>query len=174
MTAAQPFFTGGLDEHATRNFSELQGLFMKAPIPESVLVLNGSPKGRLLSLRYFDNGLPHSMVAALARLGVFPWDGKDFRATTEYAGQGVNRIKLILPSFKLFSFFTRIGPSAIDGRPCILLDYDQPGNPWFVRRVRDELREVAPGLFLGSTMVKVRSGEVEMVLWFGIDSHHQA
>jgi hypothetical protein len=39
------------------------------------------------------------------------------------------------------------GPSWHDGRPCIVLDYSR--TSWVARMVRDEIREVAPGLFLG-------------------------
>lgn len=173
MTAAPNFVATSLEELSTRSFAELEQMYLQAPLPESVLVLNGRPKGKMLAVRYLDNGLPHSLIAAFARLGVFPWNGKSFDASTEYAGQGANRIKLIFPQLKLFTFYTRIQPSAIDGRPCILLDYDQPTNPWFIRRIRDELREVANGLFLGPAMARLKDGQAETVLWFGIDTNQQ-
>jgi hypothetical protein len=170
MTAA-PLLAGcSLEDLAHRSFAELEALYLGAPEPVSLLMLNGTPRGRMLAVRYLDNGLPHGFIAAIARLGVFPWEGKSFDASTAHAGQGSNRIKLFKPTLNLFTFFSRIDASAIDGRPCILLDYDQPGNPWVVRRIRDELREVAPGLFLGPAMVKLRSGLAETILWFGIDN----
>lgn len=170
MTAA-PLLAGcTLDNLARRSFAELEQFYLMAPEPDSVLVLNGNPKGRMLAVRYLDNGLPHSMIAAIARLGVFPWDGKSFEATTEDAGKGANRIRLLRPTLNMFTFYTRLESSSIDGRTCILLDYDQPGNPWVVRRIRDELREVAPGLFLGPVLAKLRNGVAEPILWFGIDT----
>jgi hypothetical protein len=39
------------------------------------------------------------------------------------------------------------GPSWLDGKPSIIMDYSQTSHVW--RDVRDELREVAPGLYLG-------------------------
>lgn len=39
------------------------------------------------------------------------------------------------------------GPSWHDGRPCIVLDYSR--TSWVARWIRDEIREIAPGLFLG-------------------------
>ena len=39
------------------------------------------------------------------------------------------------------------GPSWHDGRPCIVLDYSRTSR--VARMIRDEIREVAPGLFLG-------------------------
>ncbi len=170
MTAAPLIPAHTLESLARRGCDELQALYLSAPEPGNVLVLNGTPKGRMLAVRYLDNGLPHSLISAVARLGVFPWDGKSFEATTENAGQGSSRIRLIRPTLKLFTFYTRISESAIDGRPCILLDYDQPENPWVVRRIRDELREIAPGLFMGPMMARLRNGLAEPVLWFGIDN----
>lgn len=170
MTAGSLVEGCTLENLARRSFAELEQIYLSAPDPESVLVLNGNPKGRLLAVRYLDNGLPHSMIAAIARLGVFPWDGKSFEATTESAGKGANRIRIVRPTLNLFTFYTRIGPSVVDGRPCILMDYDQPGNPWIVRQIRDELREVSPGLFLGPAMARLRRGQVETILWFGIDN----
>ncbi|RZU46702.1 hypothetical protein EV700_1083 [Fluviicoccus keumensis] len=170
MTAA-PLLAGcTLEDLARRSFAELEEVYLGAPEPVSVVSLNGSPKGRMLAVRYLDNGLPHSFIAAIARLGVFPWEGKSFEATADHAGQGSNRIKLLKPTLNLFTFASRIDTSAIDGRRCIVLDYDLPGNPWVVQRIRDELREVSPGLFLGPAMVKVRRGAAETILWFGIDS----
>lgn len=170
MTAV-PLLAGcTLEDLARRSFAELEEMYIGAPAPSSVLMLNGEPKGRMLAVRYLDNGLPHSLIAAIARLGVFPWDGKSFEATTEYAGSGSNRIKLLRPTLSLFTFYTRIESSVIDGRPCILLDYDQPGNPWVIRRIRDELREVAPGIFIGPAMARLRNGQPETFLWFGIDN----
>ncbi len=171
MTAASLLLGCTLENLARRSFAELEALYLGAPEPYTVLVLNGAPKGRMLAVRYLDNGLPHSLIAAVARLGVFPWDGKTFEATTEYAGKGTNRIKLFRPTLTLFTFYTRIEASAVDGRPCILLDYDQPGNPWIIRRIRDELREVAPGIFLGPAMARLKNGQAETILWFGIDNN---
>jgi hypothetical protein len=40
-----------------------------------------------------------------------------------------------------------VGPSWIDGRPCIIMEY-APGTALFAN-MHDELREIAPGLYLG-------------------------
>jgi hypothetical protein len=39
------------------------------------------------------------------------------------------------------------GPSSLDGRPAIILDYCGMSHVW--RDVRDEIREVCPGVYLG-------------------------
>ena len=51
------------------------------------------------------------------------------------------------------TFGTQIAPSALDGRPALVLDYAQLGHGdglWGnVMGMRDELREIAPGVLLG-------------------------
>ena len=51
-----------------------------------------------------------------------------------------------------------------------MLDYEQPGNPWFIRQIHDELREVAPGLFVGPAMWKRSEADPVNVLWFALDA----
>jgi hypothetical protein len=38
-----------------------------------------------------------------------------------------------------------------DGEPCVVLDYSR--TSWVARRIRDEIREVSPGVFLGLVFV---------------------
>ena len=40
-----------------------------------------------------------------------------------------------------------LGPSWLDGKPSLIMDYCGTSHVW--RDVRDEVREVAPGLFVG-------------------------
>jgi hypothetical protein len=69
----------------------------------------------------------------------------------------------------LFPFNTSFGPSALDGKPTLILDYDLDVNPGYIRRIHDEIREVAEGLFLGPAMWKSRTDR-SLVLWFALDS----
>ena len=71
---------------------------------------------------------------------------------------------------RLFPFETSFGPSALDGQPTLILDYDLDVNPGFIRRIHDEIREVAPGLFLGPAMWKGRGDARTLVLWFALDA----
>jgi hypothetical protein len=45
-------------------------------------------------------------------------------------------------------------PSLQDGGPCIVLDYSR--TSWVARLVRDELREISPGLFVGLLRLRRR------------------
>ncbi|MFZ5604130.1 MAG: hypothetical protein ACOY7J_16900 [Pseudomonadota bacterium] len=158
-----------LDDLSTMTVDELDALYRAGSMPASFKALNGTPKGRMLAIRGVDKTFLFSPITAFSKLSLFPWDGKSFNATSDTTGDGINRINL-LAQLNWFPFKTRIEPSVIDGKDCIYLDYEQPGNPFFIAKIRDELREVAPGLFLGPAMWKTGKSSAELVLWFAIDT----
>jgi hypothetical protein len=110
-------------------------------------------------------------VRALAASPRFVWDGKTFSARSEEEGSGINRIRIpgALGRQDLFPFHTSFGASALDGDPTLILDYDLPQNPPWIRKIHDEIREVGPGLFLGPAMWKSASGATTL-LWFALDT----
>ena len=79
-------------------------------------------------------------LAAVARLGF--WQGKVF---DEKTGELVNKI---LP-FGIRAIKARVykALSWVDSKECIVLDYSK--TSLFARVIRDEIREVSPGLYLG-------------------------
>ncbi|MGE0324187.1 MAG: hypothetical protein AB7K71_23205 [Polyangiaceae bacterium] len=129
--------------------------------------LAGAPKGRMLTLA---GGLgkptPRRVLARLAKGALFPWRGKSFQTLdrANQRGAGINRVVLL---GEKFPFDTFVEASAIDGKPCVRLDYDKVENPFFIRVIRDELREVAKDLYLGPAMFDGK--RPELVLWFAID-----
>jgi hypothetical protein len=100
------------------------------------------------------------------------WGGKSFASKNQHTGLGINRVEL-LGRHNLFPFQTSIGPSRFDERAALLLNYDLRDNPSLIRRIHDEVREVAPGIFLGPAMWKTEKGP-RLVLWFALDTRTQA
>ncbi len=147
-------------------------VYAEGTVPASIAALDGHPRGRMLAVRGLDAGPAAGGLRAFSGAAVFPWGGKSFAATGAAAGKGVNRVHL-LGRHQLFPFETRLGPSRVDGRPCIVLDYDLPDNPWAIRQIHDEVREVSPGLFLGPAMWKTKDAPA-FVLWFALDTRDQA
>ena len=158
-----------LDDLSALNVDELDALYRQGRMPASFKALNRTSKGRMLAIRNLDRTFLFSPISAFSKLSLFPWDGKSFNATSDSTGDGINRINL-LAKLNWFPFKTRVEASVIDGKDCIYLDYEQPGNPFFIAKIRDELREVAPGLFLGPAMWKTGNNSAELVLWFAIDT----
>ena len=84
-----------------------------------------------------------SKSAAIAELiNIFAWQGKVFDAK---AGVLQNHI---LP-FGLKAIIARVykGPSLIDNKECIVLDYSE--TSLVASHVRDEIRQIEPGFYLG-------------------------
>jgi hypothetical protein len=107
-----------------------------------------------------------ALLARFARSPAFPWRGKTFRTLAPGRGEGVNRV--FADRFSWFRFTTSVGRSRADGLDAVLLDYDHPGNPALVRAIKDEIREVAPGLWLGLAYVVVGKAS-RLALYFGLE-----
>ncbi len=161
-----------LDSLAAMSSAELDRLYRSAKQPADLAGVNGKPKGRMLAVDSVDQTLLMAGISRFAAMGVFPWDGKTFSYSGGSEGRGINRVKLLVTQMDWFPFVTRIQPSAIDGKPCIYLDYEQPENPALIGKIHDEIREVSPGVFLGPAMWKRESGPL-LILWFAVDFNRQ-
>jgi hypothetical protein len=157
-----------LDDLASLDVDALEALYRRGTVPASLHALDGSPVCRMLSVRGLDRGAVFGALRTISRSGAFPWAGKSFVASSDAEGTGINRVRLA-GTRRWFPFHTRVEPSAIDGDACILLDYDLSENPKPIRMIRDELREVAPGLFLGPAMLDTGKGDPRLILFFACD-----
>jgi hypothetical protein len=106
------------------------GTVPEGPVVGALMALPGTPLARPIA----------QLVRALA------WQGKVFEP---HRGELVNSILL----FRIKAVRARVhqGPSRLDGRPCIVLDYSK--TSLVAPMVRDELREIEPGLWLGLAYV---------------------
>jgi hypothetical protein len=169
-TGAQRASLHTLDGLARKTSAELDALYRAATVSTTMRAADGALVGRMLALR----GMPEPIAAPLRRWAAsrsFVWEGKTFQASTDTRGVGHNRVFVpgVFGRQNLFPFDTSFGPSAIDGKPTLILDYDLDVNPGYIRRIHDEIREVAEGLFLGPAMWK-RGNDKKLVLWFALDS----
>jgi hypothetical protein len=160
-----------LDALSRLDVEQLGRLYAQGTTPARLGVLEGHPRGRMLAVRALDHGVSGRLLRGIAGAAGFPWGGKSFAGNGE-TGTGVNRVHL-LGRHQLFPFLTSVRPSALDGAPCITLDYDLPDNPRLIRAIHDEIREVDAGLFLGPAMWKADGGP-KLVLWFALDTRHQS
>lgn len=91
-------------------------------------------------------GSPFSRAyARFARL--FAWQGKVFDMFAEDGSAGVlvNKITPFSLSFVVAKVYR--APSWMDGKETIVIDY--ASTSFFFRAVRDEIREIEPGVYLG-------------------------
>jgi hypothetical protein len=116
------------------NQAELDHLFMTSragPTPA------GEGRGTVL----FNPGGPLEDVAAKLAHHLF-WQGKVFDPA-----RGELRNEILPVSLRAIVAKVYRGPSWVDGEECIVLDYSE--TSLIAQRIRDEIREVAPGLYLG-------------------------
>jgi hypothetical protein len=155
----------GLDELLALDAPALEALYCAASVP-ALADLSGDLRGRLLAWPALP-GTVGDLVRALAGSARFPWRGKSFRPADAGAGAGSNR--LFGDRLKLFRFTTAIGPSRAGAFDAVQLDYDHRGNPFFIRAIKDEVRQLRPGLYLGQGYVQLR-GSAHLVLYFGLQA----
>jgi hypothetical protein len=127
--------------------------------------LDGKLAGRMLAVPRLQKPQVKRWVEKFAKSAVFPWQGKTFEHETESHGHGVNR--LLGERVSWFHFETSVGRSHAGDFDAIHLDYEHSGNPPLIRKVKDEVREVAPGLWLGLAYLHMRDGE-HLACFFGI------
>jgi hypothetical protein len=88
------------------------------------------------------------------------WHGKLFDACTSTL---VNQWS----GFKAIKAQVSDGPSWLDGKPSIIMDYSGTSRIW--KDVRDEAREVAPGVYLG-LMYRRKGCDSEFKLYFTLEA----
>ena len=160
-----------LDDLARRPAAELEALYREGHVPDALDAVDGPLRGRMLAVVRLDRGPIARALRRFSGSRSFVWAGKTFHAERRDAGRGINRVVggSVLGRQDLFPFHTSFAPSRLDGGPSIVLDYDLPENPPYIRRIHDEIREVSPGIYLGPAMWKHGSGATT-VLWFALDT----
>lgn len=159
-----------LDDLARLRADELGGLFEAGGVPANLAVLNGATRGRMLAVKMLDGTPLAGLLRGVAASRFFPWEGKRFDTRAKKSGHGDNRLRLPFYRGHWFGFRTKIGKSVLDGSDCIVLDYDSASNPRPIRRIRDELREVVPGLYLGPALWRRQQEGPLLLLWFALDT----
>jgi hypothetical protein len=160
-----PPFSGTLDDLLALDGSALEALYQSARVPR-IADVEGDLRGRMLAVVRLPSALS-GPIRSFASSEVFPWRGKSFQPLTADRGEGCNRV--IRDGWKLYRFETFIGPSRAGAFEALQLDYDLPSNPFFIRAIKDEIRELRPGLWLGQAWAQIR-GTAHLVLYFGLTS----
>ncbi|MBX3188067.1 MAG: hypothetical protein KF819_13680 [Labilithrix sp.] len=149
-----------LDALLDRGPAELEALYREARAPR-IGEVEGDLRGRMLAWPSLASRPSlASALRAFAGSRSFPWRGKTFRPFGESNGEGDNRV--FSERLRLFRFETSIAPSRAGDFDALQLDYDLPSNPPVIRSIKDEIREIEPGLWLGQAYLRTRARDV---LW---------
>jgi hypothetical protein len=130
---------------------DLDALFANAPAGE---IPTGIGRGQaLMATGSFASRPLIAMVRQLA------WQGKEFDGPTH------SLRNLISPfGVRAISADVYVDASRLDGRPCIVLDYSKTSR--LAKWIRDEIREIEPGLYLGVVYVRSRRAPIRFSLEF--------
>lgn len=151
--------------------NELIDLYRKGTAPTSVRVVEGHPAGLGVAPIILSGGRFERWLRRYSQSERFIWHGKSFESISDNEGWGWNRFG-VGPVLGAFPFRTFIGPSKSDGAPTLVLDFNVPRNPWWERLTWDELREVIPGVFMGTTGLRLL-GRYRVMAWFAVDTTRQ-
>jgi hypothetical protein len=114
--------------------AQLDDLFRDSPAGE---IPNGPAKGTAIiapGTTYTDN------IAEI--INHFGWQGKVFDAK-----KGVLKNRILLIGLEAIIARVYKGPSWLDGKECIVLDYSD--TSLVAQRIRDEIRLISPNFYLG-------------------------
>ena len=154
-----------LDELARMEPDELAALYRGATTP-AVPTLDGHLVGRMLAVPVLP-ARARGLLRRFAAWAHFPWRGKSFTAHGPARGEGINRVFGDRRPRRWFRFETFVAPSRAGAFDAFQLDYDNPDNPFFIRAIQDEVRQVAPGLYLGQAYVLL-FGKPRLALYFAL------
>lgn len=163
-----------VDDLAGLSHEQLSALYAGGQPPQ-LGVLAGQTRGRLLSIpallplrRRLGGsrllGRSERLFDRLVAGRLMPWQGKTFAPPSEpKRTRGHNRVL----GRELLPFEAHVEKSALDHQPTLLIRYELPENPTPLRRLRDELREITRGIWMGPAYVQGPSGP-RVLLWFAL------
>lgn len=152
-----------LDDLLALPAKRLEQLYVEATTPV-LSDVRGDLRGRMLATTVLPPWAA-GLARAWASTDYFAWRGKTMTPHTDDAGEGINRV--LVDGLRLYRFETRIGPSRAGDFDALQLDYDLPENPFFVRPIKDEMRQLHADLWLGQAYLALRGRET-LVLYFGL------
>lgn len=118
----------------TMSQSDLDALFSNRPAGEI-------PDGEAEGTAIVAPGTPYSPNIA-KMINLFAWQGKVFDAK-----KGLLKNKILPFGFNAIIARVYKGPSWLDGKECIVLDYSDTSI--VAQWIRDEIRQIEPKLYLG-------------------------
>jgi hypothetical protein len=152
-----------LDDLLAVDLGGLERLYADAQVPR-LEEISGDLRGRMLATTVLKE--PFASLARMwARSTFFPWRGKSFSPLEHERGEGINRV--VSDRLRLFRFETFIAKSRAGDFNAVQLDYDLPENPFFIRPIKDEIRTIAPKLYLGQAYLSLPKS-TPLILYFGL------
>ena len=148
--------------------TELDEMFLAAGTP-TMEEMAGTLNGKVLAGTML---LSNRVLRWFLSLSWVPWKGKIFETLDGGEGKGINRFRVGPFRTTLYRFETEISPPLVGEDNVYRLNYDLRGNPWFVRLIRDDIKKLRDGFFLGTANRRTKSGR-KFVIYFALESVDQ-
>jgi len=153
-----------MEDLKRKSLRNLDEIYRKATTP-AVPELEGRYEGAVLA-----GELPLMDSPAAVRVANSPllrWGGKKIDLVSENLAEGKNWFDLGLFEVDGYPFEGRLVPAEFGSGDCYVLDYDVPENLPPVNRVRDEVKKLRDGLYLGRIYLDTGDG-LRFVTYFGM------
>jgi hypothetical protein len=134
--------------------AELDVLFKNSPAGDI-------PDGEAQGTAIIAPGTKYSAEIA-SLINHFAWQGKNFDSK-----KGVLKNRITLFGFNAILAKVYKGPSWLDGKECIVLDYSE--TSLVAHWIRDEIRQIGPGFYLGVVYWE-KKRLIDFALQFGAGS----
>jgi hypothetical protein len=144
---------------------QLHDEFLGGSCPGSLRDIDGISDGTILTMMAASGRMPGWGLLHRTTKG---WLGKWFESEADDRGSGLNRVLVKEAEELILAFKTSIEPSRLDGKPCVVLDYDQGSNVRVIRGMRDELRLISPGVMLGRAYMRF-AFRLRPISWFALE-----
>jgi hypothetical protein len=170
-----------LKEDRAEALAALNDIFRQGWSPQPAP--DGRYRGELVAL---DIAPGLTQLGELITAAWLPWQGKRFDAAESCGDNIFTRDSLLLAhlywplyrgyvndgpnTYRAFAFQTYVGPGLTDSdRQVLKIDYDIPANPRLsIRRILDEVVQVADDVYLGKAHLKWWWGRWQIVAYFSL------
>jgi hypothetical protein len=157
-----------LNDLTRYNRRDLDEMFLAAKTP-TMEEMTGTLDGKVLAGTAL---LSNRVLRWFLSLSWVPSKGKSFEPLDGGQGRGINRFRVGPLRTTRYRFETEISPPLVGEDDVYRLNYDLRGNPWFVRLIRDDIKKLRDGLFLGTANRRTKSGH-KFVIYFALESVDQ-
>lgn len=152
------------------SISQLDELYMGASTPKNS-DLDGSATCLWLAgpLSGFLPAPINKLRTAIAASAFFPWKGMELETSFDSGAMtGTNVLFSKESGLRAFNFEVSTGTTAFDDEECMVFDYNVGGNFPLFKVLRDEVRKLKDGLFLGRGNVVV-GGAPKFIAYFSLE-----
>jgi hypothetical protein len=148
-----PSLPRSLDDLADLDCDALLALYRQGSTPAISAVVGDPARPHAGGARRGRATVP--AAAGLRAVAFLSLAGQELHRAVGDRGRGHQPVFSDRRPSRWFRFATRIQPSRAGAFDAFQLDYDNPDNPFFIRAIKDEIREVSPGLYLGQAYVVI-------------------